>query len=691
MDKTERFEDIFHSVDVSLFIESPSRLIPYMEYHGFDKEEIRCMKAIAEAHPEELSEIIAGNDSERTETVLARLSKVPGTDRVVSASMLVGLRDASDMRLGRRRRSPEEAVISVEAHDNGSGPASKDMLFAIGPEGEASVVRYSGAGQDVMVPDRVTIDGKTYPVTSIDGWAFERRAYMESVRLPPALSAIGDNAFLGCSRLRSFSIPDNVRSIGKDAFEGCINLEWFKVGHESRHYSTDSQGILYSKDMRMLIKAPCGIDGDVVTPPGVAHIGGKAFEGCVGLSHVTIGPGVETIGDWAFSKCRFLRTAVLPESLDSIGNGAFHECTGLTEIHIPGSVKIVGSRAFSGCASMRSASFHEDLRTIEKWAFEGCQSLTEVFIPSTVSSIGDGAFSMCVSLNAYHVDPGNRWYNAVEGLLYDKRHNALIRAPRGTSGSVSILEGTASILERALEGCVHITSVKIPDSVATIGRRAFKGCIGLKSVRLPKSLRQIPDNMFLGCDSLESVEIPPSVAKIGCGAFEDCPSLKQVRLPEHVKSVGYNAFDDDVVITRFRRSPQQYGYPVSFEDRRMPPGPFVSYQVWQGGNRHDAFRAPDAPLHIGPESDLATVPGKPDIVSGAVEKVRTELRLGDSEHGHLLGAFPLLLAPPGFLDLGQPLPRLLELLAQTLRLTRQIGIETPEIVQLRLHCDLRGV
>ena len=357
MDKTERFEDIFHSVDIGLFIESPSRLIPYMEHHGFDREEVRCMKAMADSHPEELSEVIAGDDFERAEAVMARLSRIPGIDRVVSASVLIDLRDASNIRLGRRRPQPEYTLISIETHDNGSGPASKDMLFTISSNSEASVNRYSGVDQEVTVPDAIIVEGKTYSVTRIDDWAFERRTSMESVRLPSSLSSIGDKAFLGCSRLRSVSIPKNVRSIGKDVFEECSGLEWFDIDRDNRHFATDSQGIIYSKDMSLLIKAPSGVYGEATTPPGVARIEDKAFEGCAGLSHVSIGDGVESIGNWAFSKCRFLRTAVFPDSLDAIGNGAFHECSGLTEASIPGPVKTIGSRAFSGCASMRSVSF----------------------------------------------------------------------------------------------------------------------------------------------------------------------------------------------------------------------------------------------------------------------------------------------------------------------------------------------
>ena len=55
---------------------------------------------------------------------------------------------------------------------------------------------YSG---DIIIPETVDYDGKTYSVTSI-----------------------GDGAFVYCSGLTSITIPNNVNSIGDEAFYGCI-------------------------------------------------------------------------------------------------------------------------------------------------------------------------------------------------------------------------------------------------------------------------------------------------------------------------------------------------------------------------------------------------------------------------------------------------------------------------------------
>ena len=64
----------------------------------------------------------------------------------------------------------------------------------------------------------------------------------------------------------------------------------------------------------------------------VTSIGERAFYNCTGLTSVTIGNGVTSIGSWAFSGCTGLTSITIPNSVTSIGSAAFFNCTGLTNI-----------------------------------------------------------------------------------------------------------------------------------------------------------------------------------------------------------------------------------------------------------------------------------------------------------------------------------------------------------------------
>ena len=128
--------------------------------------------------------------------------------------------------------------------------------------------------------------------------------------------SIGDDAFSGCSGLKSIEIPNSVTSIGSFAFSDCSGLTSIEI------------------------------------PNSVTSIGDDAFSGCSGLTSIEIPNSVTSIGDWAFHYCSSLTSVVIPNSVTSIGDWAFDDCSGLTSIEIPNSVTSIGDYAFRYCSSL---------------------------------------------------------------------------------------------------------------------------------------------------------------------------------------------------------------------------------------------------------------------------------------------------------------------------------------------------
>ena len=126
-----------------------------------------------------------------------------------------------------------------------------------------------------MIPETVTYNERTYPVTSIGANAF-RDSYVYSVIL-----------------------SNNIKSIGSTSFK-------------------DS-----------------GIK-EIVIPDGITEIPGSSFSGCSGLKTVTFPEGLKTIGEYAFSDCKSLKTVTIPESVTVLKG--FTGCTGLQSITIPKNV-----------------------------------------------------------------------------------------------------------------------------------------------------------------------------------------------------------------------------------------------------------------------------------------------------------------------------------------------------------------
>ena len=75
---------------------------------------------------------------------------------------------------------------------------------------------------NVVIPEEVTDEDKTYKVTSIGNNAFCECTGLTSVTIPNSVTTIGDMAFEGCTYLISIEIPNSVTFIGIDAFQGCI-------------------------------------------------------------------------------------------------------------------------------------------------------------------------------------------------------------------------------------------------------------------------------------------------------------------------------------------------------------------------------------------------------------------------------------------------------------------------------------
>jgi hypothetical protein len=122
----------------------------------------------------------------------------------------------------------------------------------------------------------------------------------------------------------------------------------------------------------------------------VTRIGDYAFEGCSGLTSVTIGNGVTSIGAYAFRNCTGLTSITIPNSVTSIGEYAFDGCSGLTSVTIPNSVTSIGGYAFSGCTGLTSVTIPNSVKSIGDSFYN--TKLKSVTIGSGVLSIGTYAF-----------------------------------------------------------------------------------------------------------------------------------------------------------------------------------------------------------------------------------------------------------------------------------------------------------
>ena len=114
----------------------------------------------------------------------------------------------------------------------------------------------------------------------------------------------------------------------------------------------------------------------------------------------------------------------------------------------------------------------EDVIAIHANAFEGCTTLEGIFIPESVKSIGKDAFKACPSLVCIEVDMDNEYYSSVNGVLFSKNKNVLIKYPSNKSSEKYYLNPNVKNIEpnafEAVKNLSELLYTKNKESFETI-------------------------------------------------------------------------------------------------------------------------------------------------------------------------------------------------------------------------------
>ena len=163
-------------------------------------------------------------------------------------------------------------------------------------------------------------------------------------------------------------------SIGSIPFAVCEQLKEISISADNPNYKT-VDGVLYSKDGKLLIQYPCAKGEEYAVEEGTEEIGYAAFASS-SLKKVTFPETVRKIDNMGFFECFGLEALQLPDSLEEIGDCAFGELylsafgvqkVKMDSVHIGSNVAHIGTQAFDG---LDIAAFDVDENN-EKFASPG--------------------------------------------------------------------------------------------------------------------------------------------------------------------------------------------------------------------------------------------------------------------------------------------------------------------------------
>lgn len=152
-------------------------------------------------------------------------------------------------------------------------------------------------------------------------------------------------------------------------------------------------------------------------------------------------------------------TLAIPPTLEgcpvtTIGYRAFEGCTGLTGVTIPASVTFIDGRAFYGCTGLTSITIPDAVTSLGNFAFQDYTALASITIPVNLANVGGAAFADTAWMNAQPDGPvyiGNVFYR-YKGTM-----------PANTT--VSVNTGTLGLAGSAFSGCAGLVSVDLPETL----------------------------------------------------------------------------------------------------------------------------------------------------------------------------------------------------------------------------------
>lgn len=433
----------------------------------------------------------------------------------------------------------------------------------------------------------------------IGKYAFSACPNLREVVIDNPHCIIGEHAFEKCADLKSVKL--NVKSIGKGAFSFCRSLETVVID------DADAIG-----DQAFM---GCGKLREVMISDSVTELGERCFEECVSLKTFDF-RGIKVIGERAFSRCEGLEEIALPALC--MRRRAFEDCCFLKKISLSSDTELK-SGAFFGCTDLReiildgvsyfSETFSQSVRSFENSLPERVQetiasayscfavdeehalkkytgNAAHVKIPRDITALGDEAFRNCIRTVSIDIPESvnnvGKLTFAGSGQLEKWRSenkvtvvNDMIIDAFNCGKSAEIPVGIKRVCSWSFAGNTELQEAVFRSGSTIIDEYAFRNCVGLKRIidengtvyemtgisskddpELPEFVRKIfaecvncfkvdkNGTLFESTGNIKELAFVSGIRAIGERVYKDCNLLCEITLCAETETIGESAFEN---------------------------------------------------------------------------------------------------------------------------------------------------
>lgn len=235
---------------------------------------------------------------------------------------------------------------------------------------------------DIIVPETVTNDGKTYAVVEIEEETIFSYSSITSLVLNAKVKKLPEQFCMHCQDLTKVVLPPSIEEIGWNAFAGCNKLI------------------------------------DINLPNGIKKITRYAFHNCETLAHISLPDELESLEFGVFDGCKSLTSIVIPENVKETGSNLFSNCTSLTEVILKNkNLDINKSGTFLGCTSLKNVIMPENQHNIRYDCYKGCTSIENIDFIDDIEWLEPNAFGGCINLKS--ISFGQNFKGFRKGYSFD--------------------------------------------------------------------------------------------------------------------------------------------------------------------------------------------------------------------------------------------------------------------------------